>query len=134
MKELRAKPFEVKKSIKNLDKSYDMQLKMATIKDSQITDDEVDTTDMTDEQIAEVEKKQQAERIELIQRQKDLQNTFVDFIVDILRLSEKEKDKLTDLEWDDVVDKALYITMRITGMTDADIEKSREEEEDEGLE
>ncbi|TYC50719.1 hypothetical protein ESZ50_01925 [Weissella muntiaci] len=111
VKQLRTKPFEVKKSTKNLKKTYRMQLAMATIQD--VVDDDGAST---------------------IRRQLELQDTVVDYTVDMLGLTEKEKGKLEDLEFDEVVDISIYISLRVTGMTDKEIEESRkEDEEDEGL-
>ncbi|TYC50754.1 hypothetical protein ESZ50_01545 [Weissella muntiaci] len=114
VKQLRTKPFEVKKSTKNLKKTYRMQLAMATIQD--VADDE------------------KSDGITVLKRQMELQDTIIDYTVDLLGLSEKEKDKLEELEFDEAVDISIYISMRVTGMTDKEIEESRaEDEEDEGL-
>ncbi|GAK30220.1 hypothetical protein WOSG25_020150 [Weissella oryzae SG25] len=112
VKQLRTNPFEIKKSTKNLKKTYRMQLAMATIQD--VADDE------------------SLDGVSVLKRQMELQDTIVNYTVDMLGLSEKETDKLEELEFDEVVDISLYISMRVTGMSDKEIEESRAEE-DKGL-
>ncbi|WP_087045586.1 phage tail tube assembly chaperone [Weissella confusa] len=112
-KELRKAPFEVKASVKNLKKTYAIQLKMATLEDSV----------------------QEDGRVESIQAVLDALDNLTEYVVDMLKLKPAEIDTLEELSQEDVMAIAQRLNMRLMGMSEAEIEKAlTETDEDEGLE
>lgn len=114
-KELRKTPFEVKASVKNLKKTYAIQLKLATLEDA-VSEDT---------------------RVESLQAVLGALENITEYVVDMLNLKESEADKLEELSQEDVIAIAQRLNMRLMGMTEAEIEKALTESEDaddEGLE
>lgn len=132
--QLAKKPFEVKSSAKNLKKTYQFQLDMAKLNDStnQVVQD-VDRSQLTDEELAELDKKEQAQAIQSFQAMLDIQEKVESYLADVLKLSAKQADDLEELEQDELFSISQYVAMRITGMSDADIEEANANQEDEGL-
>ncbi|QIL49854.1 hypothetical protein G7084_00060 [Weissella coleopterorum] len=110
IKELRSKPYAVKASIKNLKKAYGFQYAVATLQDNDGTQTEAES----------------------IKQIIDLQNTVINFVIEILNLKEKEQGELEELEFETVTNIAMYISMRISGMSDEEINGTKSDE-DEGL-
>lgn len=111
-KELRKAPFEVKASVKNLKKTYAIQLKMATLEDSM----------------------QEDARVESLQAVLGALDNLTEYVVDMLKLKPAEIEALEDLGQEDVMAIAQRLNMRLMGMSEADIEKALTETDDEGLE
>lgn len=111
-KELRKAPFEVKASVKNLKKTYAIQLKMATLEDSM----------------------QEDARVESLQAVLGALDNLTEYVVDMLKLKPAEIEALEDLSQEDVMAIAQRLNMRLMGMSEADIEKALTETDDEGLE
>lgn len=112
-KELRKAPFEVKASVKNLKKTYAIQLKLATLEDSM----------------------QEDAPVESLQAVLGALDNVTEYIVGMLKLKEAEIDALEDLSQEDLMNIAQRLNMRLMGMTEAEIEKAlAESDDDEGLE
>lgn len=112
-KELRKAPFEVKASVKNLKKTYAVQLKLATLEDSM----------------------QEDAPVESLQAVLGALENVTEYVVDILKLKPAEVEALEDLSQEDVMAIAQRLNMRLMGMSEADIEKAlAESDDDEGLE
>lgn len=137
-KELRKTPFEVKASVKNLKKTYKIQLKLAKLQ-------EIFSEDVSDKVDQEVEKTEEEQRKEEIaESQRNITKTekamegldlVTDYVVDMLKLKESEADKLEELSQEDVMAIAQRLNMRLMGMTEAEIEEAlAESDDDEGLE
>jgi hypothetical protein len=110
IKELRAKPYEVKQTFKNLNKTYAFQLAAAKNEVSFESD------------------------IEYLESQVKAQELLRDYIVEILHLNKKEIEVLENQEQAKVGEIGSYISMRMMGLTDADIAVSQDTVEDvEGL-
>lgn len=115
IKELRSKPYEVKASVKNLKKSYGLQLKIAKLQDNNSSNEnEVDE----DEKI-----------VEQLEMMSEIQDSIVDYIIEILKLDNKGIEKLEDLEMGEVIEISTYISMRLMGMDDKDINNTESDEE-----
>ncbi|WP_260258115.1 phage tail assembly chaperone [Weissella confusa] len=111
-KELRKAPFEVKASIKNLKRTYEIQLKLAKLEDST----------------------QEDAPIESLQAVLGALENVTEYVVDMLKLKEAEIDALEELSQEDVMAIAQHLNMRLMGMTESDIEKAlTESDDDEGL-
>lgn len=111
-KELRKTPFEVKASVKNLKKTYAVQLKLATLEDSM----------------------QEDAPVESLQAVLGALDNVTEYIVGMLKLKEAEIDALEDLSQEDLMNIAQRLNMRLMGMTEAEIEKAlAESDDDEGL-
>lgn len=111
-KELRKIPFEVKASIKNLKKTYAIQLKLATLEDSM----------------------QEDAPVESLQAVLGALESVTEYIIDMLKLKPAEIEALEDLSQEDVMAVAQRLNMRLMGMTEAEIEKAlAESDDDEGL-
>lgn len=112
-KELRKAPFEVKASVKNLKKTYAVQLKLATLEDSTQNDTPVES----------------------LQAVLAALDSVTEYIVDMLKLKPAEIEELEDLSQEDVMAIAQRLNMRLMGMSESEIEKAlTESDEDEGLE
>ncbi len=112
-KELRKAPFEVKASVKNLKKTYAIQLKMATLEDSM----------------------QEDAGVESLQAVLGALDNLTEYVVDMLKLKPAEIEALEDLSQEDVMAIAQRLNMRLMGMSEAEIEKAlTETDDDEGLE
>ena len=111
-KELRKTPFEVKASLKNLKKTYAVQLKLATLEDSM----------------------QEDAPVESLQAVLGALENVTEYVVDMLKLKPAEIEALEDLIQEDVMAIAQRLNMRLMGMSEAEIEKAvSETETDEGL-
>ncbi|MBJ7619261.1 hypothetical protein HAU47_01390 [Weissella confusa] len=113
-KELRKAPFEVKASVKNLKKTYAVQLKLATLEDSTQNDTPVES----------------------LQAVLAALDSVTEYIVDMLKLKPAEIEALEELSQEDVMTIAQRLNMRLMGMSEAEIEKAltESEDDDEGLE
>ena len=114
-KELRKAPFEVKASVKNLKKTYAVQLKLATLEDSTQNDTPVES----------------------LQAVLNALDSVTEYIVDMLKLKPAEIEALEELSQEDVMTIAQRLNMRLMGMSEAEIEKAlteSEDDDDEGLE
>lgn len=67
--------------------------------------------------------------IEFLRTQQQLVNKVLDYITNTLKLNQKEKDKLDDLEFSESVDIANHIIMRVQGLSEEDIKKATREAE-----
>lgn len=111
-KELRKTPFEVKASVKNLKKTYAVQLKLATLEDSM----------------------QEDAPVESLQAVLGALENVTEYVFDMLKLKESEIEALEELSQEDVMAIAQRLNMRLMGMTEAEIEKVlAESDDDEGL-
>ena len=111
-KELRKAPFEVKASVKNLKKTYGIQLKLATLEDSM----------------------QEDAPVESLQAVLGALGGVTEYVIDMLKLKPAEIEALEDLGQEDVMAIAQRLNMRLMGMTEAEIEKAlTETDDDEGL-
>lgn len=112
-KELRKAPFEVKASVKNLKKTYAIQLKLAKLEDSM----------------------QEDAPVESMQAVLGALDNVTEYVVDMLKLKPAEIEALEDLSQEDVMAIAQRLNMRLMGMSEAEIEKAlTETDDDEGLE
>ena len=112
-KELRKAPFEVKASVKNLKKTYAIQLKLAKLEDSM----------------------QEDAPVESLQAVLGALDNVTEYVVDMLKLKPAEIEALEDLSQEDVMAIAQRLNMRLMGMSEAEIEKAlTETDDDEGLE
>lgn len=107
------KPLEIKGTVKNLKKTYQMQLDMANSEETM----------------------EALEGTQALQAVLDLQNSVEAYLIDILRLSAKQIEKLEDLEQEKLMEITQYTAMRVMGMSDADIKDvlAQSAVEDEGL-
>lgn len=108
-KELSAKPFEVKDSVKNLKKTYAIQLKLANM-----------------QEVSE------PNPVESLKNMMEALNELSAYIVDILHLSKPQQEKLEDLSQNNLMRITQYLNMRLMGMSDADIEKAQAEADEDG--
>ena len=108
-KELQAKPFEVKGSVKNLKKTYSIQLKLANMQEAS-----------------------EQNPVDSLKSMMEALNELSAYIVDILHLSKPQQEKLEDLSQDDLMRITQYLNMRLMGMSDADIEKAQAETDEDG--
>lgn len=108
-KELQAKPFEVKGSVKNLKKTYAIQLKLANMQEAS-----------------------EQNPVDSLKSMMEALNELSAYIVDILHLSKPQQEKLEDLSQDDLMRITQYLNMRLMGMSDADIEKAQAETDEDG--
>ncbi|WP_195308073.1 phage tail tube assembly chaperone [Weissella confusa] len=111
-KELRKTPFEVKASVKNLKKTYAIQLKLATLEDSM----------------------QEDAPVESLQAVLGALDGVTEYVVDMLKLKPDEIEALEDLGQEDVMAIAQRLNMRLMGMSEAEIKKALTKTDDEGLE
>lgn len=114
-KELRKTPFEVKASVKNLKKTYAVQLNLAKLEDAMSEDAPVASMEAVLGALDNV----------------------TDYIVNMLNLKPGEVEKFEDLSQEDVMNIAQRLTMRLMGMTEDEIIKALAEndakDDDEGL-
>lgn len=68
--------------------------------------------------------------IEFLRKQQRLVNKVLDYITNTLKLNQKEKDKLDDLEFSETVDIANHIILRVQGLSEEDIKKAETEQAD----
>lgn len=68
--------------------------------------------------------------IEFLRTQQRLVNKVLDYITNTLKLNQKEKDKLDDLEFSESVDIANHIILRVQGLSEEDIKKAEAEQAD----
>lgn len=137
-KELRKAPFEVKASVKNLKKTYKIQLKLAKLQEMFSED----VSDKVDQEVEKTEEEQRKE--EIAESQRNITKTekamegldlVTEYVVDMLKLKESEADKLEELSQEEVMAIAQRLNMRLMGMTEAEIEETlAESDDDEGLE
>lgn len=137
-KELRKTPFEVKASVKNLKKTYKIQLKLAKLQEMFSED----VSDKVDQEVEKTEEEQRKE--EIAESQRNITKTekamegldlVTEYVVDMLKLKESEADKLEELSQEEVMAIAQRLNMRLMGMTEDEIEKAlTETDDDEGLE
>lgn len=111
-KELRKAPFEVKASVKNLKKTYAIQLKLATLEDSM----------------------QENAPVESLQAVLGALENVTEYVVEILKLKPAEIEALEELSQEEVMAIAQRLNMRLMGMSETEIEKALAETDDEGLE
>lgn len=113
-KELRKAPFEVKASVKNLKKTYAIQLKLATLEDSM----------------------QEDAPVESLQAVLGALDGVTEYVVDMLKLKPAEIEALEGLSQEDVMTIAQRLNMRLMGMSEDEIKKALAEskDDDEGLE
>lgn len=111
-KELRKTPFEVKATVKNLKKTYKVQLKLATLEDAMDEDTPVES----------------------LQSVLDALENVTDYVVDMLKLKDTEIEKLEELDQEELMTLAQRLYMRIMGMSDQEIEDIQNEPDDAGLE
>lgn len=129
--QLAKKPFDVKKSGKNLKKTYQFQLDMAKLQDKiaqAAKYEEVDATQLSDEEREQQEKKELSQTVAMFQGMIDMHDTTSKYLVDILKLNEKQTDDLEELEQEEIVKISQMVAGHVTG---ADL--SGEQDEDEGL-
>ena len=112
-KELRKTPFEVKGSVKNLKKTYVIQLKLAKLEDAMSADEPVESMEVVLGALENV----------------------TDYVIDMLKLKPAEVEALEDLSQEDVMTIAQRLNMRLMGMSDAEIEEALKpaEDDEEGL-
>ena len=110
-KELRKTPFELKASVKNLKKTYAIQLNLATIEDTMSEDTPVES----------------------MQAVLGALENVTEYVVDMLKLKEAEVEKLEDMEQEQVMAIAQRLNMRLMGMTEKEVEEALSEDNDEGL-
>lgn len=136
-KELRKTPFEVKASIKNLKKTYKIQLKLAKLREMFSED----VLDKADQEVKKTEEEQLKE--EIAENQRNITKTekvmegldsITEYVVDMLKLKESEADKLEELSQEDVMAIAQRLNMRLMGMSEAEVEQALNSDDDEGLE
>ena len=111
-KELRKTPFEVKATVKNLKKTYKVQLKLATLEDAMDEDTPVES----------------------LQSVLDALENVTDYVVDMLKLKDTEIEKHKDLDQEELMTLAQRLYMRIMGMSEQEIEDIQNEPDDAGLE
>ncbi|AWF95146.1 phage tail tube assembly chaperone [Weissella cibaria] len=111
-KELRKTPFEVKATVKNLKKTYKVQLKLATLEDALDEDTPVES----------------------LQSVLDALEKVTDYVVDMLKLKDAEIEKLEELDQEELMTLAQRLYMRIMGMSEQEIEDIQNESDDAGLE
>lgn len=111
-KELRKAPFEVKASVKNLKKTYAIQLKLATLEDSM----------------------QENAPVESLQAVLGALENVTEYVVEMLKLKPAEIEALEELSQEEVMAIAQRLNMRLMGMSETEIEKALAETDDEGLE
>jgi len=110
-KELRKTPFELKASVKNLKKTYAIQLKLATIEDTMSEDAPIESMQAVLEALENV----------------------TGYVVDMLNLKEAEVSKLEDMTQEEVMAIAQRLNMRLMGMSEKDIEEALSNDDEEGL-
>lgn len=112
-KELRKAPFEVKASLKNLKKTYAIQLKLATLEDTMSEDAPVES----------------------LQAVLGALDNVTEYIVDTLKLKDDEIEKLEELSQDEVMTIAQRLNMRLMGMSEKEVEEALKptEDDEEGL-
>ncbi|KRL36622.1 phage tail tube assembly chaperone [Liquorilactobacillus uvarum] len=93
------KKFVVKASNKVMKKTYKVQLKMAKADD-----------------IADVAPQEQ------IERSLEMTESVEEYLKDVLKLNDKEYEKLEDLEFEPTIDLTNHVALRVMGLSETDIE------------
>ena len=78
---------------------------------------------------SDADEEEDVKPIEFLRTQQRLVNKVLDYITNTLKLNQKEKDKLDDLEFSETVDIANHIIMRVQGLSEEDINKAVREAE-----
>lgn len=99
------KKFSVKASNRNMDRTYDFQLALAKSQDLEGKDG-----------------------IEVIKYSQEALHAVNDYLKTVLKLTDKQSETLGDMEFQETVELANYVAMRLMGMSDEDIKKAEEEE------
>lgn len=92
------KKFVVKTSNKVMKKTYKVQLKMAKADD-----------------IADVAPQEQ------IERSLEMTESVEEYLKDVLKLNDKEYEKLEDLEFNQTIDLTNHVILRVMGLSETDI-------------
>ncbi|MCT1173750.1 phage tail assembly chaperone [Lactococcus lactis] len=96
------KTVEVKASIKNLKKTYAANLELAKLEDTEV------------------------DGLEALEKVTQIPEKIVDYIVDIMKLKEDAREKLEEMEMEEVAEIFSYISSRVMGASDSDIKKAKE--------
>lgn len=99
------KTTQVKASVKNLKKTYAAHLELAKLEDTEVDGPEA------------------------LEKVMQIPEKMVDYIVDIMKLKEDAREKLEEMEMEEVTEIFSYISSRLMGASDADIEKAKENNE-----
>ncbi|SJN52162.1 prophage pi1 protein 43 [Sphingobacterium faecium PCAi_F2.5] len=99
------KTVEVKASVKNLKKTYAAHLELAKLEDTEVDGPEA------------------------LEKVMQIPEKMVDYIVDIMKLKEDSREKLEEMEMEEVTEIFSYVSSRLMGASDADIEKAKENNE-----
>lgn len=99
------KKFGVKRSNKNMDRMYAFQLALAESED--------------------IEEKSDREALKY---QRDALHTIIAYLKDVLKLNAKQCETLDDMDYQETIELANYVSMRLMGMSDEEIKKAEEEE------
>lgn len=100
------KQIEVKSSNNNIDRSYNLMLTMAKMDDTESLDE--------------------LEPLEQIKLSQQAMHTVRDFLIDVLKLNEKQQAKLGDLEFGETVEIAQDLCMRVLGMDPNEVDEKEE--------
>ncbi|HJE97269.1 MAG TPA: phage tail assembly chaperone [Ligilactobacillus acidipiscis] len=100
-------PFEVKASNKNVTAAYELQLNFAKVS-QKMEQEDIDPMD-------------------IMQLNLDTTNHVIQFVCDILKLNDKQKDILEDMETQETTELATRISMRLMGMSEAEIASANED-------
>lgn len=95
-------PFEIKASNKNVTAAYELQLNFAKVS-QKMEQEDIDPMD-------------------IIQLNLDATKNVIMFITDILKLDEKQKGVLDDMESQETTELATRISMRLMGMSEEEIQ------------
>lgn len=103
------KKFTVRAVNRNMEETYKIQLKLA--------------------QAAEIDGK---EPIEQIRMTMDLQKSVINYLIKILKLEKNMINKINnEFDFDQTVDIANHVALRLMGLTEEDIKKANDEDKDE---
>lgn len=95
------KTYEVKQSVKNMRKTYKLQLVFSKTQDMEGKSDE-----------------------EAVDTLLEAFDTAIDYISSLLKLSDKQKEELEDLEQTQLIELANQIAMKLMGMSEADLKEN----------
>jgi hypothetical protein len=79
---------------------------------------------------SDADEEEDVKPIEFLRNQQRLVNKVLDYITNTLKLNQKEKDNLDDLEFSESVDIANHIILRVQGLSEEDIKKAEAEQTD----
>lgn len=99
------KTAQVKASVKNLKKTYAANLEIAKLEDTEV------------------------DGLEALGKVMQIPEKTVDYIVDIMKLKEDDREKLEEMEMEELIEIFSYVSSRLMGASDADIEKAKENNE-----